>query len=296
MKELADNRRSLKREKDLLAKEAKDIDPSDKERFNELQRRRGLDAERKLREAEMRLEERKKEAEQQRAEASRTEESKKVRERAEHEEAEMQRRKMLRDEQRWQNEAEEEERRKRNQAGVIAQMNRQVMDDAKQARLQHEADIRAMRAETDRMEREMLAKLELVRQAKREGRAVDLNDIRFPVQSESPLNAKPATTTAPRRTTTAADVSPSEATSPASSDLDVSPAPQSVSSGHAHSPPSTSPISWSRRQRAGEDADAKSALSPDALLLSPANSTAKSLTPVSPATSVMSNASLARVC
>lgn len=78
----------------------------------------------------------------------------------------------------------EEERRakseeRKTETARLNTQRRRMMDDVVSDRKRHEAEVAAMREESDRIEAEMRAKLEALRQAKREGRPINLEDFKL---------------------------------------------------------------------------------------------------------------------
>eukprot|EP01064_Diplonema_japonicum_P020527 TRINITY_DN3005_c0_g1_i1.p1 TRINITY_DN3005_c0_g1~~TRINITY_DN3005_c0_g1_i1.p1 ORF type:complete len:604 (+),score=206.27 TRINITY_DN3005_c0_g1_i1:60-1871(+) len=175
--ELASNRKKLQREKEQLAAEVRGIEEMDPAVKRANQEKREEMLERTLKDAEDNLTASKKRAEDLQRQRVEREKQNKLNADREAAHAELMRQQLQKTEARWKEDEEKQQKSKQMQACEIAKMNRQMMMDAKNARLQHEADLKAMREETEKMERDMLARLEAVRKAKREGRFVDLSQL-----------------------------------------------------------------------------------------------------------------------
>eukprot|EP01065_Artemidia_motanka_P007245 TRINITY_DN13583_c0_g1_i1.p1 TRINITY_DN13583_c0_g1~~TRINITY_DN13583_c0_g1_i1.p1 ORF type:complete len:857 (+),score=244.67 TRINITY_DN13583_c0_g1_i1:45-2573(+) len=90
---------------------------------------------------------------------------------------------------RWQKEEQSARQEQQQRARQAAARGRSFMKEAQDARLQHEKELAEMRRETDRIEQEMLAKLEAVRRAKREGRPLDLSSIQLTSSNRNGIDA-----------------------------------------------------------------------------------------------------------
>ncbi|KAJ9451412.1 Chaperone protein DnaJ [Diplonema papillatum] len=179
LKELAAARRKLADEKNQLAAETRTLQTAgvNEEAARQLRALREEELERNLREAEENLENTRRRAEEESRVRLAADRQKCKRDAAEAERQMEKEKEMCDLAVRWEEEEREQAVQKQEQVCQMARWSQEVMSDARQARLQHEADLKAMREETDRMELAMLAKLEAVREARRQGNPIDLSQL-----------------------------------------------------------------------------------------------------------------------
>ena len=178
MKELAVERRKLRAEKEKLLREGKIYQDQDG-KFQKRMEKKRQEVEQEVKEAENNLEGAKRRAEESAKQREARDNLRQIEEEKERLEALRRAEELKATEEKWKEQEESLNATKRNQVAEVARLSKQMVNDAKLARARHEADIRIMREETDKMEREMLAKLEMVRKAKREGLPVDLSQLQL---------------------------------------------------------------------------------------------------------------------
>lgn len=83
---------------------------------------------------------------------------------------------LAQEEQRRKEEVEHEKAARRRASCEMTEQRKRVMDLMRQERERHEEDVAAMRRETDRIEAEMRAKLEALREAKKSGQPINLEE------------------------------------------------------------------------------------------------------------------------
>eukprot|EP01063_Lacrimia_lanifica_P024767 TRINITY_DN3260_c2_g2_i2.p1 TRINITY_DN3260_c2_g2~~TRINITY_DN3260_c2_g2_i2.p1 ORF type:complete len:677 (+),score=259.81 TRINITY_DN3260_c2_g2_i2:81-2111(+) len=190
LNELNAHRKRLQQEKAQLASESKDlktVDASDLRKREALAKERELQLEQSLKEADAALEQSRKRAEEMKNERARYEHEQRLKEADEQQQAIRFKQELQDKEDQWRRESEESQAQKNKAREDIAKLNAQMVQDAKDARRRHQEDLARMRAETDKMEADMLAQLEMVRQAKREGKPVNLSSLNVPQGTIEPM-------------------------------------------------------------------------------------------------------------